>query len=523
MGDVSGDESFRLGACTKSTNLALVLYSNGTTLYRRRLSGGSWEAAAAWSNSLALITGVACVYDNDWDVIITGTEATTTRPGVWTCLLGDGYSAAVDSWTALNELIVAESDSEIAYKFPTTAKPDCFKCFFVEDYDGSEAYSRPYWSHAPGSVDWISNLWREPVPFNLSSNYGVALCWKSPGVWLTRPDGVWHADYTAANCDVTASVLSIQCVAKESRGDISIVLRNDDGRFDNIGVSGSYEMIKLGAEIKFSPGYVTTSGNEVSTGLAHWIDHYEFVSRGALSVLVLHGIDSWGLLERWKARRQFSWSSGDKNVFQLLHFVLSRAGLEFSALGGSSSVCTDLKPEFTINPGESGKTVVRRLMAMIPDALWFRGEKGYITYIQNTDSSDYNYGIDHDVLEGKYRTSCSETNRAQVTGDDVFTEDFDWDSIDLIYDSIAHDHDLTLDTTTRAHARGDVILRESEVGDAESFILVPLNCGQEIYDVVTITDQRAPISSDKWRVLGLDHTYQAQKGIYTLKIAIGGL
>ena len=99
MGDISGDATFRLAACAKSETEALVLYSNGTSVYRRRLSGGTWEAAAAWTNSMNSITGLAVTYMGDWSIIITGTEATTTKPIVCTCVLGDGYSAAVGNWS----------------------------------------------------------------------------------------------------------------------------------------------------------------------------------------------------------------------------------------------------------------------------------------------------------------------------------------------------------------------------------------------------------------------------------------
>ena len=65
---------------------------------------------------------------------------------------------------------------------------------------------------------------------------------------------------------------------------------------------------------------------------------------------------------------------GERNLFQLLSFVLARAGPELSALSSSPTI-TDLFPSFTIHPGESGATAVRRLLAMAPDVLFFRGEE----------------------------------------------------------------------------------------------------------------------------------------------------
>ena len=526
MGDVSGDSTFRLAACGKSLTEAIVIYGDGTDVYRRRLSGGAWEAAAAWSNTLASVSGVAVVHAGDWNVVVTGEEETTSRPGVWTTTLGDGYLVAADTWASLAELLVAESDASIAYKFPALDFPDVFRIFFVEDYDGSEAYSRPYWSHAPSSAEWDNNLWLEPVPFNLSSDYGLALCSESPGVWLCRPDGVWYATLAAGNVDITDDVLEIKATTGETRGEITLGVRNDDGRYDNISdASDTYEWVRLGAELQFSPGYHTTSGSspEHSAGPRFWIDAYEYVSKGGAATLVIEAVDSWGLLDQWKARRQLTWAAGDQNIYQLIRFIVARAGFNLTTIGGGSTALTDLKPAFTINPGESGRTAVLRLLSLVKDVMWFYLSTAYLKEPDSADSSDYSYGTDHDILEAAYRTSRPDTNRAQVSGDGVFTEDFDWTSIDLVLDSLAQDHDLTLDSAARAHRRGDVLIRSAAIAAEDGFVLVPLNCGQEIYDVVTLTDARAPVSAVKRRAIGLQHTYQPKRGVYTLRIALGAV
>jgi hypothetical protein len=365
MGAIAGDSTFRLAACGKSLTEAIVLYSDGTDVYRRRLSGGAWEAAAAWSLSLDSVSGLAVLWMGDWNVVVAGVEDTTLRPGVWTAILGDGYNAAVDTWAALMELISAEPDADIAYAFPAVYMPDVFRIWFVEAYAGVEAYSRPYWTWTPTSAGWDNNLWLEPVPFNLASDYGVALCSASPGVWLCRPDGVWSAPLIAAHVEITDDVLDIKAAARQTRGRIAITVRNDDGRYDNAGVlADTYEAVRLGAEIRFAPGYHTTAvgSPEHSDGPYFWVDALTFVSKGASAVLIIEGVDHWGLLQQWKARRQMSWAAGDQTVYQLLRWILARVGLNLVTVGTTSDALTDLKPAFTINPGESGRTAALRLV-----------------------------------------------------------------------------------------------------------------------------------------------------------------
>ena len=521
MGAITGTATTRLACCCKSATLAIVLYSQSNAVYRRRLSGGAWEAAAAWSLSVASITGLAVRYQGDWNVVVTGTQVTTLKPYVWTCVYGDGYSAAVGSWSALVELTRAEAGSNVSFAFPCLDFPDVFRAFFLEAYSGSEAYARPFGTHSLATADFISNLWREPVPFNLASTYGLALCHSSTYVWLTRPDAVWRASLTPASVELTADVLLLATALGEASGELSLSLRNDDGRYNTLG-TGTYAAIKLGSEILFSPGYRTTAGIEVSSGQAYWITGWEYVSRPPSSVFCLRASDGWAMLERWKARRQYTWAAAAKNVFQLLSWLHARAGLEFSSFSTSSAIVNQY-PAFTINPGESGRSSVLRLLSKVPDVLFFRGNYGYIVNPLAADASAYTYGTTHAIYEGRYITRSRETNRAQVFGAAVFTEDFDWTEIELLSDILSQVKDLNLTTTTRAHERGAAELRDAAIHAQEGYILVPLNCGQELYDVVDLTDAVAGLTAAKRRVLSLSHTYNPTKGQYILKIGLGGV
>lgn len=401
---------------------------------------------------------------------------------------------------------------------PYVDLPDVFRLFFVEKYTGTASYSRPYWSHSLATAEYISNLWREPVPFNLTSNYGMAMAHSSTHAWLSTPSGVWRASLLPSSLDVTEDVIALSAQASPTSGMIQIDLRNDDARY-----SGPPSPIKLGSEVLFSPGYRTGQGIEVSSGSACWIEAWTYVCRPPSSVLCLYASDAWGLLERWKARRQFAWAAGTKSVFQLLNFILARAGLEFSSFSNSGALVNHC-PAFTISPGESGKTAVLRLLAMVPDVLYFRGNCGYIVNPQASDSSVYAYGAAHAILEAEYTERARQANRVQVFGlpsSVAMTEDWDWEEIDLVYDRLAQVHDINLDTEAEAHARGEAMLRHAAIESEDGYIVVPLNCGQELYDVIDITDALSGLTAAKRRVLSLVHNYDTRKGIYTLKIGLG--
>lgn len=508
-----------LAAAINPSDVVCLFYSVGGTAYAVKRTGGTWGSPSAWTNSAAAITGIGCNYQGDWNLAICGQDSASGNK-VWTCVYGDGYSGSPGSWSSLAELTVASPGSNVEFRCPYLDFPDVFRLFFVEKYSGTASYSRPYWSHSLATAEYISNLWREPVPFNLTSNYGVAMAHSSSHAWLSTPYGVWRAPLLPSSLDVTNDVLALSARASPASGMMQIDLRNDDSRYSSLP-----SPLKLGPEVLFSPGYRTVQGAEASSGPACWIEGWTYVCRPPSSVLRLYASDGWGLLERWKARRQFAWAADDKSVFQLLNFILARAGLEFSSLSNSDALVNHC-PAFTISPGESGKTAVLRLLSMVPDVLFFRGNCGYMVNPQASDNSVYAYGTNHAILEAEYTERARQANRVQVFGlpsSVAMTEDWDWEEIDLVYDRLAQVHDINLDTEAEAHARGEANLRHDAIESEDGYIVVPLNCGQELYDVIDITDALAGLSAAKRRVLSLHHAYDTQKEIYTLKIGLGGV
>lgn len=524
MGVITGTAAnFRLAACHKSNGDCILLYSNGATLYRRRRISGTWEAAAAWTNELSTINGITVCHMGDWNVIVTG-EDSAGNAGVWSCILGDGYSGAVDTWYSLKEITIASSGSNISFHAPSLAMPDVFRTFFrtffVEKYTGSEAYSRPYWSHSLPNADFISNLWREPIPFNLASDYGLALTYTLHATpyfaWLCRPDAVYRSPITPGSVDISDDLIEMRCGVRPFAGSLDLVLRNDDGRFNDLSATSA---VKKGSKINLSLGYQTTAGPKSSLFAAFWIDGWDYLFRPGISTFVLHAHDGWSLLDRWRARRQFTWAAGDKNIFQLLRWLFARAGLAFSSYSYSNAIYQ--YPAFTINPGTTGLTAVRRLLDMVPDVILFVTDTAYLINPLASQSSAYSYGTDHSIYEGIYNHQPLTINRVQVYGDGLMTEDWDWDDIKDVYDRLSQARDINLETTAKAHERGEAVLRESVIESLAGHIVVPLNCGQDLFDVIAITCPQLGLDASKWRLLALTHTYTPKPAKYTSTLALG--
>ncbi|MBI2165381.1 MAG: hypothetical protein HYU29_03125 [Chloroflexi bacterium] len=503
---------------SNSSALALFYVSSTPWVYVTRRISGVWSTPSSWPHSLASITGIACVYQGDWNLMVTGRDSTANR--AWTCIYGDGASQSPETWSGLKEIAKAETDSLVEFHTPFITYPDVFRCSFVEKYGGTASYSRALLAHTLPGTSFSDSHWREASPFNLSTSYGMALAQGGGNLWLSTPFRVWRGDLSGSPIDVTADVVDLRLEEGPQGARATVTLRNDHGLYNSPG-SGSAKALHKGSETRISPGYRTGAGSEISSGPAFWITGWEHITGGGRSLLRVHAEDGWLLLRAWRARRQYSWSSGNTSVLDLIRFLVSQAGLDLITIATSSTITT-LKPEFTVQPKERGSEAVTRLLNMVPDVLFFRGRQGLIKYPQGGDASDYSFGTDHPILEARYLSQALEVNRVQAYGRAGMVEVFAWDEVDQVYDRLLQINDLNLDTLSSLQERAEGTLTKEGWKALGGQVTVHPNCGQELYDVITITDGLAALSGARRRVLELQLQYEAvPRSRYVQQIRLG--
>ena len=522
---------YGIAAAYKSNGDIALFYADQATLYVMKRVSGSWADATVWNKSTGDLSGVATVYDSDWNLLLTGKDSDSNYK-LWSFIYGDGGDVSAGTWSDLKEIASAASGEGFEYHRVFMDKPDVYRAFYVEKFTGTESYNRPFWSHSIPTTTFLNNLWREPVPFNLSSEYGLAIAHYGDYCWLSNPNGVWRAKLTQESIDLTEDVLSARLEQAAQSGKLSVELRNDDGGYASPG-SGDLSLLDIGCQIDLSPGYVTSGGNEVSSGQTFILEAYEHTSSGGKATLILHALDGWNLINTWRARHQFRWNkaSNELSIKGILEFVLARVGLKLEVVS-QSSVITSTYHDFTINPNNQGDIVIRKLLSFVPDVLFIEGNKAYLVNPQSSDSSVYSYvtpqTTDHPLFEGRYRIGAWELNRIQVEGlaadgSPIITDTFAWDEIDKLYDRFRQLYTTNLDTVAKAQAQAEAYLREAEIESANGIIRIPTNCGQQLYDVIDITDSRAGLSAEKKRVLGLVLVYQPSKGLYEHRLSLAAV
>jgi hypothetical protein len=132
----------------------------------------------------------------------------------------------------------------------------------------------------------------------------------------------------------------------------------------------------------------------------------------------------------------------------------------------------------------------------------------------------------HVILDGQYLTETPETNRSFVIGRDqygnpVWGEAQDSTEIGLVGERLDFQQELAIPTTAQAGDVASAILAKMRLTGKRGVILIPPNCGQELFDVVQITDSGANQQAVKFRVVGIRFEYNPKQARYEHRLILG--
>jgi len=541
LGFVS-DANGVIAISNKSSTVYGMVWTIAHEIHASRRTSGSWGSNLDSNKSLSTISGIAVKYYADFNIVVTGINS-SAQDGVWEIVWGDGYSKAPDTFSTFSEIMAREAGEDFEYYAPSLDMPDVFRLFFVERHTGTVAGYRQYWTRTGPTAEFISALWLEPVPFNYASAYGLAVCHNGVYLYLTNQGVVQLADMTTVVVSFTTDVLEINSNIKPgtNRSTLTVVLDNTSGKYN--------EFNSKGWTIAASLGFTTYSGDKYSTLPYFWITGWEFVSppwfplrafwpQGVVGTLKIYCEGAWEFLNRWKARKKYSWAAGSKNIFQLMNWIICRAGLEFSSWSNSDAL-VNYYPEFEIAAGTTGKLAFKKLLGWVEDVPVLSGATIYIKQPLAADASVYTYHstwqnqyrgegeeviVDHLVYRGNYGVGMWKPNMAQIDTDLIHYEAFEWDEINNFYDRMNRVTQPEYTSASEASQRAVRELRRGEIwGAYTGWCQVTVNCGQEEFDVITITDIAGGVTGILRRVLGIETTWKKVDGSYYQKLLLGAV
>lgn len=132
----------------------------------------------------------------------------------------------------------------------------------------------------------------------------------------------------------------------------------------------------------------------------------------------------------------------------------------------------------------------------------------------------------HIILDGQYATETPGVNRAYVIGTDangnpVYGEAHDATESALVGERLDFMPDPAIPTTAQAGDVASAVLSKMRLRGKGGVILIPPNCGQELFDVVQISDAGANQAAVKFRVVGIRFEYNPKQARYDHRLILG--
>lgn len=505
-----------IAAAYKPNGDLALFFADQSTLYVKKRVNGAWQAKAAWNKSTGALSGVACVYDGDWNLVLTGRDSSGNFR-LWSLVCGDGGALPAGAWGELIELAASPAAEGFEFRAAFLDKGEAYRCAYVEKFTGIEAYSRVYLTSTVPGAAFDSGLWTEPEPLEITGDYGVSIVHSADALWLSSANSVRRAVSDNDEADLTASAAGVSLALAETEG--KAVIELDNSAF---GLAPAAP----GDEIRLSPGYVTENGIETGGSLSFTVRRVE--RRGGK--ITIEASDGWQALRTWRARNLLRWnaSAPTRGVRDIIAWLAGRCGLRLETISASPSA-TLLCPDFCLSPGADALSAVRRLLSFVPDRLFVEAGTVYLKYPAEDEAAVYEYGVlgesgGHQIIACRAAETSLEFNHLRLAGaGGLVVEAFDWPSLVSSGARSRSHHDRGLVTAPSLHDWADALLREAAAAASGCEITVPPNCGQRLYDVVEVTDEATGLSAARYRVNAIELDYQPMSSKYEMKLSLGGI
>ena len=132
----------------------------------------------------------------------------------------------------------------------------------------------------------------------------------------------------------------------------------------------------------------------------------------------------------------------------------------------------------------------------------------------------------HVILDGQYTQGSPGVNRVYIIGKDaegnpVYGSSLNQDEIDLVGERLDFNQELSIPTDAKAADVAAAIVAKARLTGSRGYITIPPNCGQELWDVIQVTDKPTAQSQQKYRVIAVSFDYEPHRHRYQHKLILG--
>lgn len=388
-----------------------------------------------------------------------------------------------------------------------------------------------------------------PVALALEPTYGLVILEAGGSYYLVGTRQAYRAArFTGTGEDVLDASERLRALRYYDPGgmrpvSLRLELANDDGALGAAGQSGAYRALRPGSEIVLGLGYRLASGSEVSLLPPCYVDRVVYHRQEGRAWVTVYALDAWGHLDRIRSPRELVFGNGVTAedvatwlcgyvVADLYDFANARMLQTFSSfVVHPARRVEELAAPLTVAEGESLGAALRRCLRAVGCYVRFWRDQdpthldpARATALSPTpdEASVYSYGDgQHPITRAQYGGAGGQVvNDVEVYGEGAHGQATDFAHLAAWGKHLVEKvHDRTLATDEACNARAARVLEEEQRRALAGWIETPINVGQEVMDVVDVTDATAGLSGRRYRVRALAFEYDGRR--YASRLELG--
>jgi hypothetical protein len=273
-----------------------------------------------------------------------------------------------------------------------------------------------------------------------------------------------------------------------------------------------------------------------------YVQRQEEISFEGRSITRLVCIGNWGRHEKHKIMGDtlaaaYDASSDPDTVEDIINEALISGTVTVDSSDGLEDTTY---PDWVFSVQDSRRQIMQWAIETTQNLLFWRDSGLRMKERDDEAAADYTYNLlqpGHTFWEFKRSQSLLEANRIIVvdslpdstgttnTYSNINDQANDTDDQTLFGITTLTVADPYLDSNGACEALGNSILAQFQRNATSGKMLAPMNCGQEVHDLVEITDQRVGISATKLRVGGIIRRFRSSvfgNPEYSIELDFGG-
>lgn len=259
-----------------------------------------------------------------------------------------------------------------------------------------------------------------------------------------------------------------------------------------------------GQQVNIGYGFVLSGGNEYSEAGPLWIRNTRLISYQGVLAVQIECYDIWEKLGMIRAAGDAVsdtakvWES-DTTVYAIIDELLTAQSITLTK-DSSDGIVDSLQPYYEANINDSILDIIIDMIGMTNCGIKSRQDGIHIFKLPTSGSS---HSYSYDLGGAHVFFSCLEDEEIVVPNKIMVVDDYD----EATYEAVATDEDSYsqlgfyssrkyaipgISSNSEAAQFAEAIMSAVRRSFSKGLVIVPHNCGQELFDHITVTDTRWP-------------------------------